>query len=253
MGYQDFKASVLGHVIGDSQCVSLVVNNSRAYTEYLFPAVSWTNIFPPVSSAKLLFNDANPAYFEKIANNHNDPNQVPQQGDVMVFDATPQAGYSNTYDNPYGHTGICESADANGYVLLQQNSPYTGAPVNATHYAWRYRPCIGWLRPIIHTEASAPIPAPQPAPAPTPTPAPVPAPAPEPAPTPEPAPAPVPVEPVPASPEDPPVITVVTPPATTTVSYQIPAPAPQTKKQTFWQRFIAFLERLFNAKRNPSA
>ncbi len=172
MSYLDFKNRVAGKKIGDGQCVSLVVNNSQAYAEYLFPGVSWPTIFPPVPAAKQLFNDANPAYFERIANDHNNPSQVPQQGDVMVFDATPQAGYTNTYQNPYGHTGICESADANGYVLLQQNSPTEGAPVNATHYPWKYRPCIGWLRPVIHAPAPAPLPTPipiaEPAPLPTP-------------------------------------------------------------------------------------
>lgn len=194
MSYADFKSSVLGHVIGDGQCVALVVNNSGAYSEYLFPGISWTSIFPPVPAAKQLLADANGVYFQRIDNNHNDPNQLPQQGDVMVFDATPQAGYTNTYDNPYGHTGICESADANGYVLLQQNSPYSGAPVNATHYPWHYRPCLGWLRPIRHDAPVTPpqevpsVPAPQPVIVPLPSPA-VPV---QPAPTPVETPAPVP-------------------------------------------------------------
>lgn len=186
MSYGDFKASVSGHVIGDGECVSLVVNNARAYAEYLFPSVTWTTIFPPVPAAKDLLNDANPSFFEKIINDHNNPNQLPVQGDIMVFDATPQSGYTNTFNNPYGHTGICESAYPTGYTLLQQNSPYSGAPVNATHYAWNYRPCIGWLHPIIQ---EVPVePAPQVAPStPEPIVAPVVAPEATPAPAPEPA------------------------------------------------------------------
>ena len=199
--YDNFKNQVLGQVIGDGQCVSLVVNNSRAYAEYLFPSVSWTSIFAPVEGARQLLGDANSDYFEAIQNDHGDPNQLPQQGDVMVFDATPQAGYSNTYNNPYGHTGICESADSNGYTLLQQNSPYSGAAVNATCYAWSYRPCLGWLRPVLHVDPTSPAPvsepisAPEPVPAPTPTPEPTPqpAPTPEPSPTPDPTPEPTPV------------------------------------------------------------
>jgi hypothetical protein len=154
--YQTFKSSVLGQVIGDGQCVSLVVNNSGAYAEYLFPGVSWPSIFTPVVGARQLLDAANGQYFTVINNDHNDPNQTPQQGDVMVFDATPQAGYSNTYDNPYGHTGLCDSADGNGYALLQQNSPYNGAPVNVTSYAWHYRPCLGWLRPVDQTPPPTP-------------------------------------------------------------------------------------------------
>ena len=154
MSYQDFKNSVLGTVVGDGQCVSLVVNNSRAYSEYLFPGVSWPTIFAPVSGARQLFGDANAQYYQAIANDHNNPNQVPEQGDVMVFDATPQAGYTNSFNNPYGHTGICESADSSGYFLLQQNSPTEGAAVNVTHYPWNYRPCIGWLRPVVQAPPS---------------------------------------------------------------------------------------------------
>src|SRR5438552_620025 len=126
--YPSFKAKVLGKVIGDGQCVALIVNNPSAYTEFLFPGVNWTIIFKPVPSAKNLFGDANTQYFEPIVNNHNDPNQVPQQGDVMVFDATPQSGYTNQFNNPDGHAGICESASSAGYALLQQNSPSSGSP-----------------------------------------------------------------------------------------------------------------------------
>ena len=151
MSYQDFKGSVLNRVIGDGQCVSLVVNNDQAYTEKLFPGVNWETVFTPVAGAKQLFAVANPQYFDKIANDHNNPGQLPQQGDIMVFDATPQAGYTNTFNNPYGHTGICDSASDSGYALLQQNAPLGGEAVNVTSYPWRFRPCIGWLRPIPQT------------------------------------------------------------------------------------------------------
>lgn len=156
MSYQNFKSSVYNKIIGDGQCVALIVNNSKAYAEYLFPGITWTTIFPPVPAAKQLLDDANPKYFEKIINNHNDPNQLPIQGDIMVFDATPKVGYTNNYNNPYGHVGICESAYPTGYVLLQQNSPYEHAPVNSTHYDWKYRPCLGWLRPIMHVPVNTP-------------------------------------------------------------------------------------------------
>jgi hypothetical protein len=159
MSYATFKANVLGKHIGDSQCVALVVNNPQAWAEVLYPSVVWTNIFAPVVGARQLFSDANPAYFTPIANDHNNPSQIPQQGDIMVFDATPHVGYTNTFVNPYGHTGLCDSADASGYNLLQQNAPASGAPVNVTHYAWNVRPCIGWLRPVVHS-APAPVPTP---------------------------------------------------------------------------------------------
>lgn len=158
MSYAAFKNSVIGQQIGDGECVSLVVNNSRAYAEYLFPGVSWPAIFAPVSGAKDLWNSVNTQYFQKIANDTSNSSQLPEQGDVMVFDATPKAGYSNTFANPYGHTGICESADDSGYNLLQQNAPASGQVANVTNYPWRYRPCIGWLRPIPQTPPAPVIP-----------------------------------------------------------------------------------------------
>lgn len=147
MAYATFKQQVVGKVIGDGQCVSLVVNNSSAYIEYLFPGVTWTNIMAPVASAYQLASKGN-SYLQWIANNHSDASQVPAQGDIMVFGPTPEAGYTNTYSNPDGHTGICDSADASGYNLLQQNAPAFGEAVNVTHYAWKFRPCLGWYHPL---------------------------------------------------------------------------------------------------------
>lgn len=146
--YEEFKAKVLGKVIGDGQCVALIVNNPQAYVEFLWPGIAWENIIPPTPDAKDL--SGNPQYFETIINNHNDPNQLPIQGDVMVFGATPAAGYSNTTNNPYGHAGICDSASSAGYALLQQNSPSYGSAVNVKQYPWKFRPCEKWLRPILN-------------------------------------------------------------------------------------------------------
>lgn len=160
--YQAWKATVLGQVIGDGQCVALVVNNSRAYVEYLWPGVSWTTIIAPVVGARSLLEAANPAYFDVVYNDHNDPNQLPPVGAIMVFDATPQAGYSNTFVNPYGHDGLNDGADSNGVNLLQQNAPATGAAVNITHYGWKVRPCLGWLVPKLGADPTPPPVPPQP-------------------------------------------------------------------------------------------
>lgn len=159
MIYKDFRTSVLtpAKVVGDGQCVSLVVNNSNAYIESLYPGVNWTTIIPPVVGAKDMANKSN-SYLQWIANDHNNPNQVPVQGDIMVFDATPETGYTNTFNNPYGHTGICDSADSTGYNLLQQNSPTSGAAANIKFYPWKFRPCLGWYRPLTPNTAPTPEP-----------------------------------------------------------------------------------------------
>jgi hypothetical protein len=158
MSYAEWKARVLGRRIGDGECVSLVVNNSEAYVESLFPGVSWPSIIPPVYAAKDMAGKST-MYLTWIFNDHNNPNQLPKQGDIMVFGATPSAGYTNTFNNPYGHAGVCDSADAGGYNLLQQNSPAYRNPANITRFAWRFRPCLGWLTPV-----KTPTPAPPTAP-----------------------------------------------------------------------------------------
>lgn len=158
--YQQFKARVLGKVIGDGQCVSLVVNNSNAYIEALYPGVNWTTIIAPVEGAKDMAGKGN-SYLQWIENDHNNPNQVPAQGDIVVYGATPTPGYTNQFNNPYGHTGICESADASGVNLLQQNSPTSGAAANIKLRPWKFSPCLGWYHPL---NPSAPTPPPEPAP-----------------------------------------------------------------------------------------
>lgn len=157
--YAAWKVKALGlKIIGNGECVALVVNNSNAYIEALFPGVSWTSIIPPLAppndGAKFMANKGN-KYLQWVANDHNNPNQVPPQGAIGVFDATPAPGYSNTFNNPDGHTGVFDSASPAGYSLLQQNAPIPRAHVNITHYAWKFRPCMGWYIPIM---PSHPIP-----------------------------------------------------------------------------------------------
>jgi hypothetical protein len=182
MNYETWKASVLGQVIGDGQCVSLVVNNGRSYTAALFPGISWEDIMPPVASAYQLANKSN-QYLNWVANDVNDANQLPSQGDIMVFGPTPAAGHTDQFVNPDGHTGVCESANSNGYNLLAQNSPSTGDAANITYFAWDYRPCLGWYTIVVQTAPTPPTPVIPPTPVTPPTPSePVP---PSPSPSPE--------------------------------------------------------------------
>jgi hypothetical protein len=157
--FNSWKSSVLGvgidvdHAYGN-QCVDVILSWAQA----CFPGVSWPTLFPPVGSAKQLFNDANANYFVKIANDVNDANQVPQAGDIMVFDATPKSGYTNQYYNPDGHTGVCDGANGSGYNLIQQDGSNPSGKTFESFTAWKYRPTIGWLRP--KTGAVGPTPAP---------------------------------------------------------------------------------------------
>jgi len=158
--YQNWKPGVLGHHIDiDNAYGAQCVDVDLSYGEALFPGVAWSTVFPPVASAKLLGSHHNDTYFEWIENDHNNPNQLPQQGDILVCDSTPQSGYTNPYSNPDGHTGVVDSADSSGYTILMQDGSNPGGSAFLQHQAWRYRPVLGWLRPRL---SSTPAPAPTP-------------------------------------------------------------------------------------------
>jgi hypothetical protein len=156
--YQSWKPTVLGHGVDvdkayGNQCVDVVLS----YGEALFHGVAWSTVFPPVPSAKYLFTKHNPKYFDVIANDHTNPNQLPQPGDILVCDATPQAGYDNTFANPDGHTGVVDHCDSNGYTLLQQDGSHPNGTTFLKTVSWKYRPVTGWLRPKLSSTPS-PVP-----------------------------------------------------------------------------------------------
>lgn len=157
--YQQFKASAIGHGYDvdsayNRQCVDVVL----AYGEALFPGVAWSTVFPPVPSAKMLGEKHNPKYFDWIANDHSNVNQLPEQGDIIVCGATPASGYSNPFTNSDGHTGVVDHADTNGYTLLQQDGSNPKGTTFLQTVAWRYRPVLGWLRPKLLSTTPTPSP-----------------------------------------------------------------------------------------------
>lgn len=159
--FTSWKNSVLGHkldtdgkVADNGQCTQVPLS----WAESLFPGITWTDLLPPVESAKD-WAEKSTKYFTWIANNHADVNQLPMQGDIMVFGATPASGYSNKFKNPDGHTGVCDSASVSGYTLIQQNAPNFGEVVNDSSYGWHVVPCLGWLRSVNQVTV-APNPAP---------------------------------------------------------------------------------------------
>lgn len=137
------------------------MNTPAAYVEQLFPGVPWSDIIQPVQNAKDMAGKSN-QYLKWIENDHNNPNQLPPQGAIAVFGATPATGYTNPYNNPDGHTGIIDSASPAGYALLQQNAPAFGQAANVTNYPWRFRPCLGWY--VLADEVPNQIPPASPAP-----------------------------------------------------------------------------------------
>lgn len=156
ISYQTWKSSTVGRGwdmdgSGDWDCVD--VPKSWAVALY----GDWVHTIG-YGNAKDLFANASDDFFGKITNDRNDPNQLPIQGDILVFGATPEAGYANTFQNPYGHTGVLDSCDSNGYTIISQASG-TGELAEPRYNAWNFRPCIGWLRPRNITPPAAPPPA----------------------------------------------------------------------------------------------
>jgi hypothetical protein len=120
----------------DFQCKDLI----DAYCLWLFG--NWTNTIRP-GNANECFDNANPQYFEKIRNDPNDPNQVPQYGDIVMS--------AGDWLNKFGHIWINVWANQNLMSVLQQNvGGYANTPTQAgTLYYDQLGtgPVIGWLRP----------------------------------------------------------------------------------------------------------
>jgi hypothetical protein len=126
-----------------AQCADVPLSWGQA----LFPGIHYSIIFPPVKSAKDMFDTANTNYFDKIPNNHGDVNQLPQPGDIAIFAGSPEAGYQSTYNNPDGHAGVVDHADTNFVWLVQQDGSMAQVITQLKQRPWRQTRCIGWLRP----------------------------------------------------------------------------------------------------------
>ena len=84
-----------------------------------------------------IFANPIPQYFDKIANNPNDPNQIPQPGDVIVW--------QSSFSPPYGHTAVVISCDSSGPTVLEQNGNNPGGVAYIKKRNWVG--VSGWLRP----------------------------------------------------------------------------------------------------------
>lgn len=100
----------------------------------------WINTIRP-ADAKNAFARANDAFFIKIQNDLNNPNLIPQRGDIIVWGASRA--------NSYGHIAVVESADKSGVVVIEQDGFRNTVPAYRAKrgYVYAGMPCIGWLRP----------------------------------------------------------------------------------------------------------
>lgn len=99
----------------------------------------WVNTIRP-ANAREAFANSNEEYFEKIVNNPNDPNLIPQRGDIIIWGA--MSG------NPYGHIAVVAGADANGVDVIEQDG-FLQVPARLYRrpYVLAGGAVIGWLRP----------------------------------------------------------------------------------------------------------
>lgn len=84
-----------------------------------------------------IFAQPIPQYFDRIANNVNDKNQVPVKGDIVV--------YTGKIAPPWGHTALVLSANSSKITVLEQNGLNPGGNAYITDRG--YNNIYGWLRP----------------------------------------------------------------------------------------------------------
>lgn len=101
-------------------------------------------------------------YFDRISNDPNNPNQVPQPGDLIVWGAPMGTLVENGVATAYGHIAVVVSASPG--VSTVKVFEQVASVGNATLATRNYRYVIGWLspktRPAFETAAPAPAPAP---------------------------------------------------------------------------------------------
>lgn len=118
-----------------------------------------------VTGARELLDAAPDAYWTRINNDPNDPDLIPQRGDLVVF--------GGDSFNQWGHVALVIGADANEMDLIQQDgfakphqfvngNWYSAKPAHTMRLAYYQRgtgSVSGWLRPkLTVTPRTYPVP-----------------------------------------------------------------------------------------------
>lgn len=115
------------------QCVDL----SDDYCIALFG--NWASTLG-AGNAATLFNAANPAYFQKIANDPNDLTLIPERGDIIIWGPMP--------GNPAGHIAVVLSATQKNVTVVEQDG-FLQIPARVSTHPYNLSGgiTVGWLRP----------------------------------------------------------------------------------------------------------
>lgn len=98
-----------------------------------------TGILYPIQGAQgakdlITAKNTRPDLFQQIKNNPNDPNQLPQVNDWVVW--------GSTWGGGWGHVACVVSSDANSFTSIEQNFVYH----KVTEQWHDYKGVIGWIR-----------------------------------------------------------------------------------------------------------
>lgn len=100
-----------------------------------------SGVLYPITGAQgakdlLTANNTRPDLFQQIPNNPNDPNQLPEVNDWVIW--------GTTWGGGYGHVACAKTVDRNGFISIEQNY----VPNKVTEQSHNYKGVIGWVRYI---------------------------------------------------------------------------------------------------------
>lgn len=118
--------------VADDYCISIFGN--------------WRDTVRPGNGIDV-FANANPAFFIKIANDLNNPNQIPERGDIINW------GWSTAV--PEGHVAVVASATSDNITVIMQDGygQYAAKIVTLPYLLPNGAMVVGWLRPKWEAES----------------------------------------------------------------------------------------------------
>lgn len=136
--YTLWRASAIGRAMNPDnyagyQCKDVIDD----YAQFLWAGKSWRETVKP-NDAAFVFDGAPDEYWDKIENDPYNYNQLPQQGDVIIWN-----GWAS---NPAGHIAVVDTADVNGVTVVEQDG-FAQTPAKLKYWGWNVLQCRGWLRP----------------------------------------------------------------------------------------------------------